>query len=264
MSRQISRIILYLRTLGRIPFLRALVRLAHPKGKASLKTEVFGLEFANPVGLGNKIDRDCEIYNGLADYGFSFIEVGPLILNKSIRNAIRHIQNDRPDTILAANIARHPSHENVPDIVRDFLVGFSLLYDFVDMFVLNFTGGSVSTVKSVLDEILEARIPYDNYKPILVKLSHNIGDEEQKEILSYCMQYGVDGIVAGNIENVRRISTFTKGRFPIIGYGGIHSPEQAAAMLDAGASLIEITSGFVKNGTRLSKDIIKYLESTRK
>ena len=47
---------------------------------------------------------------------------------------------------------------------------------------------------------------------------------------------------------------------PIIGVGGIMSPEDAKAMLDAGASLVEIYSGFIYEGPGLVKRIIKHLE----
>ena len=40
------------------------------------------------------------------------------------------------------------------------------------------------------------------------------------------------------------------------------SPEQAKAMLDAGASLVEIYTGFIYEGPALIKNIIKHLETT--
>jgi dihydroorotate dehydrogenase len=48
---------------------------------------------------------------------------------------------------------------------------------------------------------------------------------------------------------------------PIIGVGGIMSPAQAKAMLDAGASLVEIYSGFIYEGPALIKRILKHLEA---
>ena len=42
------------------------------------------------------------------------------------------------------------------------------------------------------------------------------------------------------------------------------TPEQAKAMLDAGASLVEIYTGFVYEGPALIKNIIKYLETAGK
>ena len=47
----------------------------------------------------------------------------------------------------------------------------------------------------------------------------------------------------------------------VVGVGGIMSPEQAKQMLDAGASLVEIYSGFIYEGPSLVKRINKYLEN---
>jgi dihydroorotate dehydrogenase len=63
-----------------------------------------------------------------------------------------------------------------------------------------------------------------------------------------------------NIELVRYVNTRSEGKLPIIGVGGIMSGEDAKEMLDAGASLVEIYSGFIFEGPGLVKRIIKYLE----
>lgn len=55
-----------------------------------------------------------------------------------------------------------------------------------------------------------------------------------------------------------------KFKLPIIGVGGIMSESDAQDMIDAGASLVEIYSGFIYEGPALVKRIIKHLESNRK
>ena len=64
-----------------------------------------------------------------------------------------------------------------------------------------------------------------------------------------------------NLELVRYVHEKSEGRLPIIGVGGIMSPEDAKEMMDAGASLVEIYSGFIYEGPALVKKIIKHLES---
>ena len=63
---------------------------------------------------------------------------------------------------------------------------------------------------------------------------------------------------------MKYVHTRSEGKLPIIGVGGILTPEQAKAMLDAGASLVEIYTGFVYEGPALIKNIIKYLETAGK
>ena len=64
-----------------------------------------------------------------------------------------------------------------------------------------------------------------------------------------------------NLELVRYIHAKSHGKLPIIGVGGIMSGEEAKAMLDAGASLVEIYSGFIYEGPGLVKKIINHLET---
>ena len=63
---------------------------------------------------------------------------------------------------------------------------------------------------------------------------------------------------------VKYIHEKSEGKLPIVGVGGIMSPEDAKAMIDAGASLVEIYSGFIYEGPALIKGIIKHLENAVK
>ena len=64
-----------------------------------------------------------------------------------------------------------------------------------------------------------------------------------------------------NVELVKYISKRSGGKLPIVGVGGIMSGEDAKRMLDAGASLVEIYSGFIFEGPGLVKQILTYLET---
>ncbi len=58
-------------------------------------------------------------------------------------------------------------------------------------------------------------------------------------------------------EVIRFLSEKSGKAFPIIGVGGIHSAQDALEKLDAGASLIQLYTGFIYEGPRLIKDINK-------
>ena len=64
-------------------------------------------------------------------------------------------------------------------------------------------------------------------------------------------------------EIIRMIKKFSNGTLPIIGVGGILSPRDAIEKLDAGASLIQIYTGFIYNGPsfvyKINKEILKTL-----
>ena len=279
-----------------IPFAKWILRLIYTRKTPSLEREVFGIRFRNPVGLAGGLDKNGEHYNELADFGFGFIEIGSLtpepqpgnpkprlfrvvkdkaiinrmgINNKGVRNAVEHLKKYWPKVL---NIS-------CPNVV-----GLSALQD-------------VSFLADIVDKLLNLRMYFDEYRPILIKVSPDIPHQQLDEIIDYAMMSGIDGIVAGNttrsrdglkslsaeeIEEigngglsgaplyeknlalVRYIHDKTRGRLPIIGVGGIMSGSQAAEMLDAGASLVEIYTGFIYEGPAIVRKINSYLQKRQK
>ncbi|MEZ7955564.1 MAG: quinone-dependent dihydroorotate dehydrogenase, partial [Bacteroidales bacterium] len=65
------------------------------------------------------------------------------------------------------------------------------------------------------------------------------------------------------LEMLRYINKKTGCQLPIIGVGGIITPVQAKEMLDAGASLVQIYTGFIYNGPGFVKQILKYLNKQK-
>ncbi len=312
--------------LRHIPGAGFITRRCCCKKTPELARDLFGLHFENPVGLAAGLDKNGDHYNSMANFGFGFVEIGSLtplpqsgnpkprlfrlpddrsiinrmgINNKGVKNAVKRLQNDPPRCIVAANIAKNTASLN-EDAVKDYERAFSLLYDFVDMFVLNVSCPNVeglanlqdiTYLSDIIDILVNLRMYFDEYRPILVKISPDISADQLDEILDYCLLSGIDGIVAGNtthgreglktakkrvteigegglsgaalhkrnLDLVSYIHEKTNGLLPIIGVGGIMSPEDAIEMLDAGASLVEICTGFVYEGPGLVKRILKGL-----
>ncbi len=318
--------------LRHIPFARSIIRSIYKKEYPTLEREVFGIRFSNPVGLAGGLDKNGEYYNDMANFGFGFVEIGSLtplpqdgnakprcfrvpedkalinrfgINNKGVKNAVEHLKKERPEVIVAANISKNTTSIN-EDAAKDYEKGFGLLYDFVDMFVVNVSCPNVvgltalqdiTFLSEIVDKLLDLRMYYDTYKPILLKVSPDLSHQQLDEIIDYCLRSGIDGIVAGNTTRsreglnsiskekieaignggmsgapiheknlalVKYVHEKSEGKLPIIGVGGIMNPAQAKAMLDAGASLVEIYTGFVYEGPALIRNINKYLESFAK
>jgi dihydroorotate dehydrogenase len=318
--------------LRHIPFAQSIVRAIYKRESPSLEREVFGIRFPNPIGLAGGLDKNGEYYNDMANFGFGFVEIGSLtplaqdgnskprcfrvpgdkaiinrygINNKGVKNAVEHLKKVRPEVIIAANISKNTTSIN-EDAAKDYEKAFGLLYDFVDMFVVNVSCPNVvgltalqdiSFLAEIVDKLLDLRMYYDTYKPILLKVSPDLSHQQLDEIIDYCLRSGIDGLVAGNTTRsregltsisqekieaignggmsgaplhnrnlalVKYVSEKSEGKLPIIGVGGIMSPEQAKAMLDAGASLVEIYSGFIYEGPALIKNTIQYLEKNSK
>ena len=132
-----------------------------------------------------------------------------------------------------------------------------------------------------------------SWRPILVKLSPDILPDELADIISCLKVNAVDGIIISNTTTSRdgmeesavagnpgglsgrplfmssthmlaKIYQLTNGKIPIVGVGGIESPETAIAKLEAGASLIQLYTGLIYNGPGLIQKIkyalLEYME----
>ena len=240
-----SRICLnYFSFIGKFPLMRRLTRLVNGNKPTGLEKEVFGLPFYNPVGLGAGLDVKGQVYNDLNNLGFSFVEVGPLG-TEEIKVVINHIQKDPQDDILAACIS------------KDYLDAFTLGYDFFDFFVIDLSDDpSVEYV----EPLLEARLGEQNYKPIVIKLPDFLTPEEIEYFADYSMVNNIDGIEIRSLEHLHHIHTYTKARLPLIANSHIDTPERAYEALNAGASLVEIRTGLVKEGPRVVSETLKYLQ----
>ncbi|MEG1648562.1 MAG: quinone-dependent dihydroorotate dehydrogenase, partial [Rikenellaceae bacterium] len=139
----------------------------------------------------------------------------------------------------------------------------------------------------ILEGIMEFRRGQGLYRPVLMKISPDLTFEQIDELIEEMKKWNLDGIVATNtttsrdgllsdsqvvenigngglsgapltkrsLEVVRYISSKCEGNYPIIGVGGIMTPDDAVAMLDAGASLIQLYSGFIYNGPFFVKEV---------
>ena len=261
-------VLILLRAIGLIPGGRWLLRKCYAVEHPALEREVFGIKFANPVGLAAGFDRNGEAFRELAALGFGLVEVG---------------------TVTPANNA-----------AADYLKLFRNLYQYADYFTVNIScdnscrEGATHTrahILRILDPLFDFRRGQNQYRPIMLKVSPDMPDAVIDEISDILLETPLDGIVATNgthnreglhtsrttldkigsgrlsgapltqraVEVVRRIHTRSGGNFPIIGVGGIMTPDDAKAMLDAGADLLQLYTGYIYNGPGLVRDICRAL-----
>ncbi|MDX8000336.1 quinone-dependent dihydroorotate dehydrogenase [Xenorhabdus sp. Reich] len=143
----------------------------------------------------------------------------------------------------------------------------------------------LSAIKTKQNELQQK---FQKYVPVAVKISPDLSEEELIKIADSLMRYHIDGVIATNTtldrkiiaglnqcqqagglsgrpvqlrstEIIRRLSQELKGEIPIIGVGGIDSLVAAREKMEAGASLIQIYSGFIYKGPKLIKDIINHI-----
>lgn len=198
-----------------------------------------------------------------------------------ILNNVRHRSDYTRDLVIGCNIGRlTASHRD--DTVKEYLRVFRNMYQYVDFFVINISCNTASKrfvprsredILELIEPLFEFRRGQLDYRPILVKISPDLTKEELDTIIDILIETPLDGIeaTAGSIdmarkspgavtggllteraiEMVRYIANKTEHNYPIIGSGGMMSPEDVQRMMEAGASLVALNTGLREYGLRL-------------
>ncbi|MBR1570480.1 MAG: hypothetical protein IJ651_07095 [Bacteroidales bacterium] len=194
-----------------------------------LEKEVSSLSLHNPVGLSSHTEGFR--YRQVNGMGFGFVTLTPD--NRNLLEWIQRLAADREEgTLFAVNLNQ--------DIERSF----SLVYDFADFIIIDtdsnngIDSSDLADIPILIDELLNLRLCYEYLTPIFVRLPAVLTDEEMQSVLSYCQLSGINGIVCSGLSTVKKVLDLTLRRMPVIGTAT--SIEEAAAMLQEGASLIEM------------------------
>lgn len=201
--------------------------------------------------------------------------------------------NSKNRVLIGGNIGKNKTTPN-EDAVNDYVTCFEALFDYVDYFVVNVSSPNTPNLRELQDKepltkllkVLKNRnSKKDTPKPILLKIAPDLSDEQLLDIIDIVSETKIDGIIATNTtisrknlasenkkevgglsgkplkeratEVIRFLSEKSNNAFPIIGVGGIFSAEDAIEKLDAGASLVQIYTGFIYEGPDLIKSINK-------
>lgn len=216
--------------------------------------EVFGLPFRTSFGraAGHDVNAEKLLWNSLSRK-YSFLTLGTVYpkaqgRSKGLDYVVRRLlKNKASDKIIAVDICKNDSTIN-EFAANDFERCFALLYDFASMFIINLAdakntdGSSIQAydnLPDIIDNILDMRMYFDNYKPILLRIQSGMPKGQTEEILDFVLRSGVDGIVVGDVESVRFIRGKTGGLLPVVGSAA--DDDMADAMIIAGASLVEIS-----------------------
>lgn len=219
--------------------------------------------------------------------------------NHGARSIAERLDKGRTNMIVGGNIGKNTSTPNasaVEDYADAFLALYDYVdYFVVNVSCPNISDLSHLQDRDLLAGILlrlsSIRAEMLQKKPILVKISPDLNWEQIDDVLELVDEFNMDGIVATNTtitraglstsaekvekiglgglsgkpirerstEIIRYISEKTGGKLPIIGVGGILSADDALEKLRAGASLIQIYTGFIYEGPGLVKKINKAL-----
>jgi len=202
--------------------------------------------------------------------------------------------------IIGGNIGKNKVTPN-EDAWKDYEICFKELHHYVDYFVVNVSSPNTPGLRELqekesLRKILRHLQMINNgkavAKPILLKIAPDLTKEQLDDVIDLAMEIKLDGLVATNTtidrdglnhdfkigtreagglsgkplqkrstEIVKYIFEKTKGEMPIIASGGIFTGADAKEKLDAGASLVQVWTGFIYEGPSIVKKICKHLST---
>ncbi|MDR0940644.1 MAG: quinone-dependent dihydroorotate dehydrogenase [Bacteroidales bacterium] len=224
--------------------------------------------------------------------------------NYGVEYMIKQLRKRKTKVIIGGNIGKNkitPNEEAVNDYVMCFNALFDYVdYFVVNVSSPNTPNLRELQDKEPLTKLLQTLMlenaKRETQKPILLKIAPDLTHEQLDDIIAIVAQTNIAGVVATNttitrnnlsypqeyIENIgagglsgapettmsteviRYLHSKSQGAFPIIGVGGIMTPDDAVEKLEAGASLVQLYSGFIYEGPPLIAAICKRLLQLKK
>lgn len=209
-------------------------------------------------------------------------------------------QNSKIKIVIGGNIGKNkitPNEDAWKDYEKCFLALHDYVdYFVVNVSSPNTPGLRELQEKGALHKILSnlqiQNLKFKIQKPILLKIAPDLTQEQIDDVIALALEIKLDGLVASNTtisrenlvtnstelarigagglsglpvkkrstEIVSYIYTQTKGQIPIIASGGIFTGEDAKEKMDAGASLVQVWTGFIYEGPGIVKNICKTLQ----
>ena len=239
-------------------------------------------QFGNPKPRIFRLEEDNALINRL---GFN---------NDGMNTIKNRIKSEGKKGILGVNIGPNNGTKSQKN---DFCLGLKKFLDIADYITVNISSPNTEGLRDFHDQekLKDLLFSLNKIKknnktniPLLLKISPDIKDNHISEIVEAATKNDISAIILTNTTNsnrdylvsevkkeagglsgepIQQISTnmikkFYKklnGKIPIIGVGGINSGKSAYEKIIAGASLLQLYTGFIYRGPSVAKDIKKEL-----
>ncbi len=291
-----------------------------------LETSLFNAKIPNPIGLAAGFDKSAEVYNSLFKLGYGFVEVGTVTPKRQLGNpkprifrlekdqalinrlgfnndglevVSKRIANSLPNGFLGINIG---PNKDTKDKEKDYYLCLSKFSAYGNYITINISSPNTKGLRNFHDQkeleklligINKVKKNKNILKPIVIKLSPDIDDNEISKIMELIIKHKVEGIIVSNTTDSNRESLYdvkkseegglsgkplkdlstnlikkfykeTKGKIQIIGVGGVDSGNSAFEKITAGADAVQLYTGMVYKGPGVVKQIKKDLISILK
>ncbi len=210
--------------------------------------------------------------------------------NGGVDEAVKRLKKNK-NVLIGGNIGKNKITPN-EEAFEDYKICFNALFDYVDYFVVNVSSPNTPNLRALQDKepltklltgLQQLNANKQRQKPILLKIAPDLTNDQLLDIIEIVNTTKIAGVIATNTtisregltsetksemgglsgkplrsrstEVIRFLSEKSNKAFPIIGVGGIHTKEDAIEKLEAGASLVQLYTGFIYEGPQLIKKI---------
>ena len=201
--------------------------------------------------------------------------------------------------IIGINIGKNKETKDAAD---DYVRGIELFSSSADYLTVNVSSPNTPGLRDLqgrtqmtdlIKRVLDARRKSGKNPPVFIKIAPDQTDESEVDIAEVVLASGIDGVIIGNTTVTRpgnleetlakeagglsgqplfSMSTKvlsslfkkTAGKIPLIGCGGIQTPEDVYAKIRAGASLVQVYSALIYEGPNLIPRLNKGLSALLK
>lgn len=213
--------------------------------------------------------------------------------NDGVDAAVERLRKNtgKNKVLIGGNIGKNKVTPN-ENAIDDYRICFEKLFDLIDYFVVNVSSPNTPNLRALqekepltklLGELQNINNSKQKPKPILLKIAPDLSDDQLLDIIDIVKETKIAGVIATNTtlsrenlnsenkketgglsgkpltkrstEVIRFLSEKSGKAFPIIGVGGIHTAEDALEKLEAGASLVQLYTGFIYEGPELIRKV---------
>ena len=288
-----------------------------------LHQHLFGLDFSNPIGLAAGFDKNAEVVKSMFSMGFGFVEVGTVtpkpqkgnqkprvfrlekdnaIINSlgfnnkgliKVKKNISKIKNNfARNKIIGVNLGKN---KNTLNAVDDYFLGIEQLGDLSSYITINISSPNTDGLRdlqlrgnfeNLIKQIVKKREEIDsiNKKPILIKISPDLNEDQLRDIALISLANNIDGLILTNtstqrpnnlktknlphkggisgkplFENsnkiLKKMYNLTNGQITLIGVGGISNGSDCFEKIKSGASLVQLYTALTYSGPLLVSKI---------
>ena len=196
-----------------------------------LRVRALGLDFPNPVGLAAGFDKDAEVPDAMARFGFGFVECGTVtprpqagnprprlfrlaadkavinrmgFNNRGMDHAARNLGMRKGHGIVGINIG---ANKDSADRIADYVLGFERLAPLAAYVTVNVSSPNTPGLRGLqnrdeltrlLDALTGARRQKTLHLPILLKIAPDLDGHALDEIADVVRASGIEGLIVSN------------------------------------------------------------------